>query len=115
MKLARSPRIVPGVALMGLVTPIIVRHASIASGPSITAATSGPPVMKLTRSPKERLLGVLGVVGLRSGAVERSEFEGDELRTPSFDPPQYFADESATNAVGFNQDKVRSLIARNPN
>ena len=40
---------------MGLVTPIIVRQASMASGPSITAATSGPPVMKSTRSPKNGL------------------------------------------------------------
>ena len=86
MKLARSPRIVPGAALMGLVTPIIVRQASIASGPSITAATSGPPVMKADEVAEERLVGVLGVVRFRSGAVERPKFEGDERVTLAFDP-----------------------------
>ena len=51
---AKSPRIEPGAASTGLVAPISCRAAGTAfSGPSSTAATSGPPVMKLTSSPKK--------------------------------------------------------------
>src|SRR3954454_4173094 len=49
---ARSPRIEPGAASSGLVAPITCRAAATASGPSRIAATSGPPVMKSTRSQK---------------------------------------------------------------
>ena len=37
----KSPRIVPGVALIGFVAPIVARQPSIASSPSITIATIG--------------------------------------------------------------------------
>ena len=49
---AKSPRIEPGAASSGLVAPITWRAAVTASWPSSTIATSGPPVMKSTRSPK---------------------------------------------------------------
>ena len=49
---AKSPRIEPGAASIGLVAPISWRAAGTASGPSRTIATSGPPVMKETSSPK---------------------------------------------------------------
>ena len=55
ISVARSPRIVPGAAFAGSVAPIIVRQDSIASRPSMTAARSGPDVMKSTRSPKNGL------------------------------------------------------------
>ena len=49
---AKSPRIEPGAASTGLVAPISWRAAGTASAPSKTIATSGPPVMKETSSPK---------------------------------------------------------------
>ena len=49
---AKSPRIDPGAASTGLVAPINCRAALTASVPSNTAATSGPPVMNETSSPK---------------------------------------------------------------
>ena len=50
-KMPRSPRIVPGAALRGLVAPIIVRTTShVSSGPSSTIATTGPRLMNATRS-----------------------------------------------------------------
>src|SRR5918999_5338406 len=48
-----SPRIEPGAASSGFVAPITWRAAVTASWPSSTSATSGPPVMKSTRSPKK--------------------------------------------------------------
>ncbi len=42
----RSPRIVPGAALRPSVAPAIARTTAIASSPSSTMATSGPPVTK---------------------------------------------------------------------
>jgi hypothetical protein len=45
----------PGGAVIGLVGPIRVRTALTASGPSTHSATSGPEVMKDTRSPKNGL------------------------------------------------------------
>ena len=48
-----SPRIEPASASTGSVTPINCRAALIEFGPSSTIATSGPPVMKETSSPKK--------------------------------------------------------------
>ena len=59
---AKSPRIEPVAASSGLVAPITWRAAFTASSPSSTSATSGPPVMNSTSSPKNGLLVVLGVV-----------------------------------------------------
>ncbi len=53
---AKSPRMVPGEALTGSVAPARARNASMARGPSTTMATSGPPVMNSTSSPKNGLL-----------------------------------------------------------
>jgi len=49
---AKSPRIVPGVALTGSVAPARARNASIARGPSTTRASSGPLVMNSTSEAK---------------------------------------------------------------
>src|ERR671914_331041 len=49
----KSPRMEPGDASSGFVAPITWRAAATASWPSSTSATSGPPVMKSTRSPKK--------------------------------------------------------------
>ena len=47
-KMPRSPRIVPGAALRGLVAPITVRTTShVSSGPSKTRATTGPRLGRL--------------------------------------------------------------------
>jgi hypothetical protein len=43
---------VPGAEAVGLVAPIMARTTGTASVPSSARATSGPPVMKATRSPK---------------------------------------------------------------
>ena len=50
---AKSPRIEPGAASWGRVAPFIARTIEIAFGPSSTAATSGPLVMKSTRPLKK--------------------------------------------------------------
>ena len=55
VSVARSPRIVPGAALTGLVAPISERQAAMTARPSTTAATSGPLVMNVTSSPKNGL------------------------------------------------------------
>src|SRR5215208_2058205 len=52
---AKSPRMDPGAASSGLVAPMTWRAAVVASRPSRTAATSGPPVMKSNSSPKKGL------------------------------------------------------------
>jgi hypothetical protein len=49
---AWSARMLPVVALSGSVAPASWRNASIARGPSTTAATSGPEVMKSTSGAK---------------------------------------------------------------
>src|ERR687895_642098 len=49
----KSPRMEPGDASSGFVAPITWRAAATASWPSSTSATSGPPVMNSTRSPKK--------------------------------------------------------------
>ena len=46
---------IPAINVPLLVAPIIARHWTMASGPSMTAATSGPLVMKSTRSAKNGL------------------------------------------------------------
>ena len=52
---AKSPRMEPGVAAMGLVAPIAVRQISIAFGPSTTSAATGVLVMYSTRLLKNGL------------------------------------------------------------
>src|SRR4029077_12649970 len=49
---ANSPRIEPASASSGFVAPISWRAATTALSPSSTIATSGPPVMNETSSPK---------------------------------------------------------------
>ena len=47
----RSPLIVPGAALRGLVAPIMSRTTfQVSSGPSMAARTTGPRDMKVTSS-----------------------------------------------------------------
>ena len=49
---AKSPRIVPGVALTGSVAPAMARNASTARGPSATSATSGPLMALVVEGPR---------------------------------------------------------------
>ena len=97
---------VPGAALTGSVAPIIVRQASMTSGPSATAATSGPEVMNATSSPKNGLLGVLGVVLL--GDLARSSVRSsqrDQAVALALEPAEHLADQAAGDAVGLDQDQ----------
>ena len=55
INVAKSPRIEPGGAWIGLVGPMSVRQASIADSPVTFATTTGPPVMKSTSSAKNGL------------------------------------------------------------
>jgi hypothetical protein len=50
---AKSLRIVPSAALAGLVAPISSRFFATAFSPSSTCTTTGPEVMKATRSLKK--------------------------------------------------------------
>src|SRR3546814_10868923 len=50
---AKSLRMVPSAALAGLVAPITSRYLAMAFSPSSTCTTTGPEIMKSTRSLKK--------------------------------------------------------------
>ena len=89
----------------GSVAPITWRAAVTASWPSSTIATSGPPVMKSTSSPKNGLLGVLGVVLLGELAAGRHVLERDDSQALALEAGDHLAGESAGEGVGLYQDQ----------
>ena len=77
----------------------------MAFGPSRTAATTGPLVMKSTRLAEERLGAVDGVVALGELAVDGHELEADEPQAALLVAGEDPADEQALDAVGLDEDE----------
>ena len=92
-------------ASTGLVAPISWRAASTASAPSSTSATSGPPVMKETSSPKNGLLGVLGVVLVGDRLVGLHQLQRGDAQPLALEAGDHLAGEAALEGVGLDQDQ----------
>ena len=61
--------------------------------------------MNSTSSPKNGLLGVLGVVLLGGRAVKRAQLERDKGEALALQPGDDLAHQAPANAIGFDQDQ----------
>ena len=75
----------PGRRSRGWWRPSSSRHWTIASGPSTTAATSGPRGDEVHEVGEERLGDVLAVVRLGSGPVQGPQLEGHDAQALALD------------------------------
>ena len=106
MSIARSPRMVPGAASLGLVAPIRFRTTfQVSSGPSTTSTSEGPRVMKATGfveglSHRARRSGARRS---RSSMVRSSA--ADDTQLLALEAADDLADESPLDAVGFHDDQ----------
>ena len=102
---AKSPRIEPVAASIGLVAPISWRAALTASSPSRIAATSGPLGDELDELAEERPLGMLGVVLLGELTRGGHELERDDAQALALEAGEDLAGEVARERIGLDQDE----------
>ena len=98
---ARSPRIVPGAASFGFVTPMRLRTTCHVPSPPFDHQRDERAARDERHEvAEERLLAVLVVVTARGLFVERAELHGDDGELLALEPADDLADEPALDRVG---------------
>ena len=107
IRVAKSPRIDPGGASTGLVGPISVRQQLMASSPVMRRDHDGARGDELDQLTEERLVAMFAVVLLCGLARDREQLHLLDREALGLDAPKDLTDESAGDAVGFDDEQGR--------